>query len=647
MRLLVVDDDELDRLAVRRCIQQSGIGARADEAQSAEEALACLAGAVYDCVLLDYYIPGEDSLALLRQIREAAPGTPVIVFTGRGDEDIAVELMKAGVADYLPKGSLAPERLAAGVRHALEVTRAARAREHAEAELRAEEARFRTLANAIPQLAWMADAEGQRYWGNQRWYDYTGAPAGGVASWREYHHPEHLDRVSTSFRRSVESETPWEETHPLRGRDGEFRWFLTRALPITGSDGDVTGWLGTSTDITDRLRADELRAEAEKLATVRTLAGGVAHEINNRMMVALGFSQFLLDDPAISEDRRRDVLQIQRAADRTASIARQLLSYTRQAVMQAGPVSLDAAIGELLPVVGRLLGDRRLVTRLQCPDAIWIDPGHLEQIVTNLVLNARDAMIDGGTLTLITEAVTVPAERESAGRPLAPGSYGLLSIADTGNGMPPETVARIFEPFFTTKPVGQGTGLGLSVVEGLLDQSGGQVTVRSVPGMGTTFSIYFPLVPAPIDMPMPELEDRRHKFLAGATVLIVDDEPGVCEVAVRALEASGCRVLEASDGSAALDLIGRHGPPDLVLTDIMMTGIDGAELGRRIRDRWPGLPVLFMSGYSESDLRKAGALDGGATVLEKPLRPEALVDGIYSALRANGAAARPQPARQR
>src|SRR5690606_32061173 len=145
----------------------------------------------------------------------------------------------------------------------------------------------------------------------------------------------------------------------------------TRALPITGSDGVVTGWLGTSTDITDRLRADELRAEAEKLATVRTLAGGVAHEINNRMMVALGFSQFLLDDPAISEDRRRDVLQIQRAADRTASIARQLLSYTRQAVMQAGPVSLDAAIGELLPVVGRLLGDRRLVTRLQCPDAIW------------------------------------------------------------------------------------------------------------------------------------------------------------------------------------------------------------------------------------------------------------------------------------
>src|SRR5690606_36702858 len=174
VRLLVVDDGELDRLAVRRCIQQSGIGARADEAQSAEEALACLAGAVYDCVLLDYYIPGEDSLALLRQIREAAPGTPVIVFTGRGDEDIAVELMKAGVADYLPKGSLAPERLAAGVRHALEVTRAARAREHAEAELRAEEARFRTLANAIPQLAWMADAEGQRYWGNQRWYDYTG-----------------------------------------------------------------------------------------------------------------------------------------------------------------------------------------------------------------------------------------------------------------------------------------------------------------------------------------------------------------------------------------------------------------------------------------------------------------------------------------
>ena len=224
MRLLVVDDDELDRLAVRRCIQQSGIGARADEAQSAAEALQRLDESSYDCVLVDYYLPGEDGLGLLRRIRETAPDTPVVMFTGRGDEDVAVELMKAGAADYLPKSSLSPERLASGVRHALEVTRAAAARRRAEEELRAEEARFRTLANVIPQLAWMADAAGERYWCNDRWFEYTGAPPDGVAEWRTYHHPDHLERVDAGLRRSVESGQPWEEMHPLRCHDGTYRW---------------------------------------------------------------------------------------------------------------------------------------------------------------------------------------------------------------------------------------------------------------------------------------------------------------------------------------------------------------------------------------------------------------------------------------
>ncbi len=640
MRLLVVDDDELDRLAVRRAIHQSGVDARADEARSAAEALERLGEAEYDCVLLDYYIPGEDALALLARIRDTSPDTPVVVFTGRGDEDLAVELMKAGVADYLPKSSLTPERLAAGIRHALEVTRAAQARRRAEEELRAGEARFRTLANAIPQLAWMADPDGERSWCNQRWYDYTGAPPGAVATWRDYHHPDHLPRIDATFRRSIEAGEPWEETHPLRGRDGAYRWFLSRALPIHGTDGAVTGWLGTSTDITDRRRADELRAAAEKLATVRTLAGGVAHEINNRMMVALGFSQFLLDDPAVPEERRLDVLQIQRAADRAAAVARQLLSYSRRASQQARAIPLDTAIGELLPVVERLLGERRLVSRLGCADSISIDTDHLEQIVTNLVLNARDAMGADGTLTVTTEAVTIERGRGRetvAGYPVPPGRYCVLSIADTGAGMTRETLDRIFEPFFTTKPVGQGTGLGLSVVDGLLDQSGGYAAVESTPGRGTTFSLYFPLVAAAADAgePAPSPE-RAPASLAGATVLVVDDEPGVREVTVRGLKASGCQVLEAADGSAALDLVGRHGPPDIVLTDIMMTGIDGAELARRLHARWPDLPVLFMSGYSENDLRHLGALESGTAVLEKPFRPERLVSSIHSALGRRG-----------
>jgi PAS domain S-box-containing protein len=635
LSILVVDDDELDRLAARRSVQQSRLEARVDEAASGQDALRRLREASYDCVLLDWHIPGDDGTTLLRDLRAAAPRTPIVIFTGRGDEEIAVELMKSGVADYLPKSSLTPERIEAAIRHALMVTRAAAARQRAEEELRAEEERFRTLANAIPQLAWMADAGGRRQWVNQRWLDYTGARPEDAPDLLQFEHPEHVERVGAGLRASLESGTPWEDTHPLRGRDGSYRWILSRALPIKAADGAITGWLGTSTDITDRLRAEELHAQAEKLGMVRRLAGGVAHEVNNAMTVVLGFSHFLLQDPGLSGDHLPDVMQIQRAADRAASVARQLLSYSRQVTPKPEPVVLDVAVAAMTPMIERLLGaDHLLVTRYGCTESIEADVQYLEQIVTNLVLNARDAMPAGGTLTVATRAEVVGEglRDQVGGQPVPPGRYGLLSLADTGTGMDPETAAHIFEPFYTTKPVGQGTGLGLPTVAGLLEESRGYVAWDTTPGAGTRFTLYFPLLEAvgpraPASLPT----ENGSGMLAGGTVLVVDDEPAVRELARRTLETSGCRVLEAADGSEAMHLVSRHGPPGLVLTDLVMRGLDGATLARQLRARWPELPILVMTGRLEEHERiEAAAPD--VDLIEKPFSPERLLRGVYAAM---------------
>ena len=392
-------------------------------------------------------------------------------------------------------------------------------------------------------------------------------------------------------------------------------------------------------DVTERVAAQAaaLHAEAQKLATVRTLAGGVAHEINNTMMVALGFSQLLLRDARIPGDLLDDVKQIQRAADRAAAVAKQLLSYSRRAAPKPRAIALDVTLREMLPMVERLLGDgQHLVTTLACPGSVWMDASHLEQMVVNLVLNARDAMSAGGTLTLATsqQELTGDDARYRAGEcPVPTGWYGVLAIRDSGIGMDEATMAHIFEPFFTTKPVGLGTGLGLSVLQGLLEQDGGYITVESAPGAGTAFTLHFPLLAAASSIEEEvQTPDVGSGLLAGATVLVVDDDPGVREVAIRSLEDSGCHVLEAVDGAGALEVLGRRGPPDLVLTDVLMRGMGGAELAGQLRARWPVLPILFMSGYPEEHLRRIGALEDTGGVLEKPLLPERLVRSVYAAL---------------
>lgn len=392
-------------------------------------------------------------------------------------------------------------------------------------------------------------------------------------------------------------------------------------------------------DVTEHAAAEQLRAEVQKTAAVRTLAGGVAHEINNMMTVVLGFCEFLVADPTMADERRADAREIQKAADRAAAVARQLLAFSRPRPRVATGLVLDDFVTALRPLAERLLGaGRELRIVPNCTSRVWADAEELERIVTNLVLNSRDAMPAGGTLTIGTDSVVLKdAERIGAGGiHIPPGSYGTLVLADSGTGMDAATMKRIFEPFFTTKPIGDGTGLGLSVIAGLLQRNGAYVTVVSAPSRGTTFTLYFSLVPEGIDAPALPSESRASvPTLPVATILVVDDEAGVRTLAQRQLEsgAAAYRVRQATNGLTALELVDRFGPPDVVLTDVMMPHMGGAELATRLRARWPRIPIVFMSGYAQDDLHRAGSVGPGERVVQKPFHPETLMRALADALR--------------
>ncbi|HET6576691.1 MAG TPA: response regulator [Gemmatimonadales bacterium] len=396
-------------------------------------------------------------------------------------------------------------------------------------------------------------------------------------------------------------------------------------------------------DISERLAAErrvrqveERLQQTQRIEAVGSLAGGVAHEINNMMSVVLGFSELLLRDPELPAGRRSDLRHIAKAAGRAAAITGQLLSFSRRGFSEPRVVNLGAAVRDSEPILRRVLGEsHRVAMSADASPHVRIDPRQLDQVIVNLALNARDAMSAGGTLTVRVEETEVNGGVTSAGgAPIPAGRYGLLYVRDTGVGMDRATQGRIFEPFFTTKPVGAGTGLGLAAAYGIVKQNGGFITVASAPGDGSEFSLYLPVVPETADreragVPTPVREDAR---AAASTILVVEDEEGVRAVATRTLELHGFRVLEATHGADALELVGRHGPPDLVLTDVIMPVMGGAELAGHLRGRWPALPILFMSGYATADLVRQGALEGESVTVHKPFTPDALVRSVAAAL---------------
>jgi two-component system cell cycle sensor histidine kinase/response regulator CckA len=411
---------------------------------------------------------------------------------------------------------------------------------------------------------------------------------------------------------------PFELEHRLVV-DGQIRWVHVRAEPEIDAEGRVVRVNGVSQDLTDRKLLEEQLWQAQKMEAIGQLAGGVAHDFNNLLNVIIGYSDLLLIGLSASERQREQVAAIRDAGERAARLTGQLLAFSRRAIVEPKVLDLNEVIDSTARMLRRLIGEDITLVTVLSPrlSRVRIDPVQVEQLILNLAVNARDAMLRGGRLTIETRDVNRRKGDLSGDRDVKPGLYVRLSVTDTGGGMKDEVKARIFEPFFTTKGLGKGTGLGLATVYGIVKQAGGQITVESRIGAGTTFAILLPALPAvasPVERDWVRVAPRGTE-----TVLLAEDEEGVRRVARLALEMQGYRVLEAGTGAEALRALDAHpGPVHLLLTDVVMPDLGGRDLADAVRARRPWVKVLYTSGHTDDVAIRYGVSEAADAFLQKP-----------------------------
>lgn len=499
------------------------------------------------------------------------------------------------------------------------------------------ERRYRFLADAVPQLIWTATPSGKFDYVNERWLKYTRLPAESLLGdgWRGTLHPDDSDRTIEVWRQAVQSGgSLFQVEHRLRMHDGTWRWMLSTALPYRHSDGSISKWIGSSTDIHDRVLGEEQIRVAQRLQSVGKLAGGMAHEVNNMMSAVLGFGELVIEALGPAHPQRSDVDEMIKAGSRAAQVTRQLLAFSRQQVLNPAVVDLNLIVSDLGTALRRIVGsDRRLDIRLSVrPVHAVADRGQVEQVLINLVANARDATATNGVVGVETEFVHLDADAmrvRNAGE-IEPGEFVRVVVRDDGVGMLPEVVGRAFEPFFTTKPVGEGTGLGLSMVHGIVQQSGGFVFIETARGAGTTVSAYFPIAQSAAAAASALRTVTRGK---GERVLVVEDEAVVRTLVTRALESSGYVVHSAPNGSSALDFLAMQSElVDLVLTDLVMPNMNGQQLATRIDELYPTVPVLFMSAYTGDEIQRRGLLMNDQAFVQKPFTLERLATAVREQL---------------
>jgi PAS domain S-box-containing protein len=493
-----------------------------------------------------------------------------------------------------------------------------------------EEGLLRGLMTSIPDNIYFKDRESRFVRMNDamaRWFGLDDPRDGeGRTDW-DFFSDEHARQAYADEQRVVMTGEPLEGVEEKETwRDGRVTWVSTTKVPVRDAQGSIIGILGISRDITERKKLEDQLRASQKMEAVGRLAGGVAHDFNNMLGVIFGYGEMVLkhlDSGTPLHAKQNEVLK---AAERAAALTRQLLAFSRQQVLQPRVLDLNDVVADMDKMLRRLIGeDVELRTRLDpALGSISADPGQLGQIIMNLAVNARDAMPGGGRLTVETANVELDDAYATHHPPTVPGRYVMLAVTDTGCGMDADVRARIFEPFYTTKPQGEGTGLGLSTVYGIVKQSGGYIWVYSEVGLGTTFKIYLPRVdsvPAEVES-TPVAADAR----GSETVLIIEDEAALRRAVTAMLEESGYRVLAAPDGASALQIADEHeGPIDLLVADVIMPGMSGREAAEAIAASRKGVKILYVSGYTGEAIRQRGALKAGAAFLSKPFPAAALL----------------------
>ena len=593
-----------------------------------DHALTRLSRTGVDVVLLDLGLPDSQGLETFMRARRGAPNEPIVVISGLDDERLALEAVRSGAQDYLVKGRIEGHLLARVLRYAVE-------RKRAEQDLLAREERFRALVEHSADAIALLDRTGTLIYASHSTERVLGYQAEEVLG-RHALDLIHPDDVPAVAGRLLElQDRPGAAVvmeARYRHKDGSWRYGEC-SVANRLSDAAVRALVLNYREITERRRLEEQLRQAQKMEAVGRLAGGVAHDFNNVLTAIFGYADLLTEELPEGHQARGDLDEIRKAAQRASTLTRQLLAFSRQQVLQPMVLSLNDLVADVQNMLVRLVGEDVEVRLSLSPDAgnVRADAGQLQQVLLNLVVNARDAMPTGGKLLLETANADLTEQYAELHQPVIPGRYVMLAVSDTGSGMDPETKARIFEPFFTTKEQGRGTGLGLSTVYGIVKQSGGYVWVYSEPGRGTTFKLYFPRVDAPAEIPAPP---RETATLTGTeTILVAEDDDMLRPLAKGLLQKLGYTVLEAENAERALDLArARTGPIHLLVADVVMPGASGRELARRLAHTRPDTRVLYVSGYTDDAIVHHGMLEPGLNFLQKPFTPGALARKVREIL---------------
>ncbi len=628
LRILLVEDSEDDSILTRRELHRGGIEASVRVVASLAEVRQALAGETWDAVLTDYRLPGFDALDVIAAVRARDQGLPVIVLSATVGEEVAVETLRGGANDYVLKYNLA--RLVPALRRELDQARARRA---SQAALAGSESRLAMVLQQLPVVLWTTDP-------GLLVTSPTGSIFGGMGSapWLCPGEP-----VTRRFP-APHGEASVEALHgsALRGEETTFAFtwegqrYEAWVRPLRGPDGSIEGTLGMALDVTGRRQLEDRFQAAQRMEAVGRLAGGVAHDFNNLLSVVSGCASLLGETIGPESEGQGDLEQIHRAVARGADLVRQLLAFSRRQMLAPRVLDLAQSLREVQSLLQRAIGEDILL-KFRIEEglgAVRVDPTQVEQILMNLAINARDAMPEGGSLTIEARNVVLGEDYRTALKGRLQGPAVKLAVSDTGCGMEAAVRERIFEPFFTTKDEGRGTGLGLSTVYGIVKQSGGDIWVYSEPGKGTSFHIYLPRADAPPDpVPTPVVRDALPVPGGDETILVVEDEPDLLALAVRVLSQRGYRVLSAGNGKAALETAAAHeGGIALMVSDIVLPGMRGSEIAARLGALRPGIRVLFMSGYTEDAIVHRGELEAGIHFLPKPFSPRALAQKVREVL---------------
>jgi two-component system, cell cycle sensor histidine kinase and response regulator CckA len=669
IKVLLVEDGEAEARLIQELLAEArGMSFDVERVETLAAGLHRLKSGGIDLVLLDLGLPDSKGLETIRTMTAGGQNLPgIVVLSMLADEEVAVQAVQMGAQDYLIKGFFEPTVLARSLRYAVERARTDEALRRARSDLEARVAdRTAELAKAVAALEaevkerrqteaalrasqqllqgiidnsgaviCVKDVDGRYLLVNQRFtelYRLSKDEALGRSDF-EVFPPERAAASRAHDAQVLASDAPlqWEE---ISDQDDGPHTYLTMKFPLRTGENRIFATCSISTDITERKQLEAKLLEVQKLNSIGQLAGGVAHDFNNILTAIIGYAELVAHRVPRGNPVGSDVEQIQRAAERAARLTRQLLIFARRGVVEVTLINLNELTQHVLQLLRRLIGEN-IELSVNPGGELWPvmgDAGQFEQVLVNLAVNARDAMSKGGRLSIETANVVVD-EAYLRGRRIALplGDYVRLTVSDTGTGMKEETKAHLFEPFFTTKERGKGTGLGLATCHGIVKQSGGDIFCWSELGLGTVFTIYLPRsegVPTSLNFA------ENGQILPGTgTVLIVEDEPSVRAIAVRALEDGGYQVLEAENGVDALGVAADHpGGLDLVVTDLIMPRMGGRELVERLRMNQPNLKALYTSGYAEEGETELHIPPEEADFIHKPFTGSSLALRVREAL---------------